>query len=389
MKKTIQQVFNKFGSKYLDMYKPNYDQKKVYNQIITCKTDKLGTRIYKCEKCGHKIYTYNSCNNRHCPSCQDYKKEVWIEKHKNEILDTTYFHVVTTVPAELHVIFYHNIKKMYNLLFKASIETLMELSEDNKYLGAKVGITAMLHTWSQKANYHPHIHMIVTGGGIDKTGRWVNSKDNFFLPVKVISRKFRGKLLSMIKKEELSFYGEYEYLNNKNELNKFLKPLYEKQWVCYCKKPFENVGKVYEYLGRYAFKICMSNERIEKITQEDVYFKYRDRMNNNEEKVTHVKGEEFIRRYLMHTLPSSFMKIRHYGLFAGKGRKERLKKLQVLTKTTRRKEKQIEKISLLNKMIGRDVTKCTKCNGNLVLISRTFKEKPPDSIQKYRRLRNA
>ena len=168
-----------------------------------------------------------------------------------------------------------------------------------------------------------------------------------------------------------------------------LKPLYEKEWVSYCKEPFDNVGKVYEYLGRYAFKICMSNERIKEITEEDVYFKYRDRMDNNKEKVTHVKGEEFIRRYLMHALPKGFMKIRHYGLFAGKGRKDRIKELQIKTKTKRNKEKQIDKISLLNKMIGRDVTKCTKCGGDILLISQTYKDKPPDPIQNLRRLKNA
>ena len=173
MNHAIRQAFNKFGDKYLTQYYPNYDQKKVFNRITVCKTEKLGTRIYECDKCGHRIFTYNSCKDRHCPTCQDYKKEVWIEKHKHEILDVTYFHVVTTVPAELHVVFYHNKEKMYNLLFKVSSETIKELSEDEKYLGAKVGITAMLHTWSLKTLYHPHIHMIVTGGGINNNNEWI------------------------------------------------------------------------------------------------------------------------------------------------------------------------------------------------------------------------
>lgn len=389
MNHAIRQVFNKFGGLYLSKYTPNYDERKVYNKIKICKTHESGTRIYKCETCGHKIFTYNSCRDRHCPNCQDYQKEVWIEKHKRDILDITYYHVVTTVPAELHVIFYHNKKKMYNLLFKASSETIMELCADEKYLGAKVGITSMIHTWSQKALYHPHIHMIVTGGGIDKYGKWVNSKNNYFLPVKVISRKFRGKLLSIIKEEKLKFYGDYEYLNDKKELNKYLSKLYKKEWVCYSKRPFQNVGKVYEYLGRYAFRVCMSNERIAKITKTHVYFKYKDRLKNNEEKIMKVKGEEFIRKFLMHTLPHSFMKIRHYGLFAGKGRNNRIRKLQILTKTKRRIEDRIDKISLLNKMTGKDVTKCPKCNGALVITLQKFKTRPPDIIQKVRKIRNA
>ena len=382
MRYAIRQIFEQFGEKYLNKYHPNYDQKRVFNNIITCRTDKLGTRIYQCEKCGHKIFTYNSCKDRHCPSCQDYKKEVWVEKHKDEILNITYYHIVMTVPAELHPVFYHNQKKMYNLLFKASSDTVMELCEDDKYLGAKIGITAMLHTWSQKNNYHPHIHMIVTGGGLDKFGVWKNCKESYFLPVKVLSRKFRGKLLSMIKKEELTFYNDYEYLNNENELKKYLEPLYNKEWVCYSKEPFNNVGEVYEYLGRYAFKVCMSNERIKNISDSRVTFTYKDRMDNNKEKVMNIKGEEFIRKFLMHTLPHSFMKIRHFGILAGKGKSKRIRELQIKTKTKMRKKEQIDKISLLNKITGKDVTKCTKCNGNIYLISEIYKRKPPNIILK-------
>lgn len=389
MKHSISKVFKKFGNSYKENHLLNYDQIRVYNNITICRTESLGTRIYKCEECGHQIFTYNSCKDRHCPNCQDYKKEVWIEKHKNEILDITYFHVVMTVPAELHPVFYHNSKKMYNLLFKASSETILQLCEDKKYLGVKVGITSMLHTWGQTGQYHPHIHMIVTGGGLNNLGKWKDSKKDYLLPVKVISRLFRGKLLSMIKEEDLKFYNEYEYLNDKEELNKYLKPLYEKEWVCYSKEPFNNVGETYEYLGRYAFKVCMSNERIVKITDTQVTFKYRDRHDNNKEKAMTVTGEEFIRRFLLHALPKGFMKIRHYGLLAGKNKQERIKELQIKTNTRRREEKRIEKISLLNKITGKDITKCSKCKGNLYLVSEIYPKKPPDSAYKHRKLKNA
>ena len=154
MKYTIQQIFNQFSDEYLEKYSPSYEQKKVLNKILECRTKTLGTRIYQCDHCGKKVFAYNSCKDRHCPSCQNYKKEVWIDNHKNDILDITYFHVVTTIPSELHPIFYHNQEKMYSTLFRAASETVMELCEDDKYLGVKVGITAMLHTWSQKGNYH-------------------------------------------------------------------------------------------------------------------------------------------------------------------------------------------------------------------------------------------
>lgn len=368
MSYSIQQVFKKFKDSYLKNNKLNYEQSSVFNNILNCRTETLGTRIYKCEDCGKTVFTYNSCRNRHCPNCQDYKKEVWIQDHKEDILNISYFHVVVTVPAELHIVFYHNQRKMYNLLFKASSETMIELCEDKKYLGVKVGITSMLHTWSQKGNYHPHIHMIVTGGGLDKLGKFKKSKKNFLIPVKVLSKKFRGKLLSMIKEEELEFYNEYEYLKDKNNLKTYLSPLYKKDWVCYSKPPFNNVGETYKYLGRYAYRVCMSNERIVKISDSHVWFTYKDRFDRNIKKITKVKGEEFIRRFLMHSLPKSFMKIRYYGILSGKGRKEKINKLKRLTNTLNQKEEKLSKLELLNKILGKDITKCINCNGEMHLI---------------------
>lgn len=368
MSYSIQQVFKKFKDSYLKNNRLNYEQSSVFNNILNCRTETLGTRIYKCEDCGKTVFTYNSCRNRHCPNCQDYKKEVWIQDHKEDILNISYFHVVVTVPAELHIVFYHNQRKMYNLLFKASSETMIELCEDKKYLGVKVGITSMLHTWSQKGNYHPHIHMIVTGGGLDKLGKFKKSKKNFLIPVKVLSKKFRGKLLSMIKEEELEFYNEYEYLKDKNNLKTYLSPLYKKDWVCYSKPPFNNVGETYKYLGRYAYRVCMSNEKIVKMNDSHVWFTYKDRFDRNIKKIAKVKGEEFIRRFLMHSLPKSFMKIRYYGILSGKGRKEKINKLKRLTNTLNQKEEKLSKLELLNKILGKDITKCINCNGEMHLI---------------------
>ena len=381
MKHTIQQVFVKFKDSYLDKYIPSKEQIKAMNNIINCRTEKLGTRIYQCEKCGKKIFAYESCKDRHCPNCQNYKKEKWINKHQDDIINTPYFHIVTTTPAELHPIFYHNKEEMYNLLFKASVKTIMELSRDEKYLKAEVGITAMLHTWSQTGNYHPHIHMIVTGGGINNQGKYVYSKENFFLPVKVVSRVFRGKLLYYIKKSEnLKFYGKYKYLNEKKNLERYLRPLYKKEWVCYCKEPFKNVNETYNYLARYAYRVCMTNDRIIDITNTHVTFKYRDRKDGSKTKLMKIKGEEFIRKFLLHILPKGFMKVRYYGLLAGRGKKERIKRLKILTKTSIEEKNKKTKLEILNEIIGRDVSKCECCGGELKLIQRLLRA-PPSKIK--------
>ena len=240
----------------------------------------------------------------------------------------------------------------------------------------------MLHTWSQTGNYHPHIHMIVTGGGINKLGKYVYKKEDFFLPVKVVSRVFRGKLLYYIKQSRtLKFYGKYKYLNDRKNLNDYLRPLYEKEWVCYCKEPFKNVGETYNYLARYAYRVCMTNDRIIDITDKHVIFKYRDRKDSSKTKLMKIKGEEFIRKFLLHILPKGLMKIRYYGLFAGRGKKERIKRLKILTKTRLREIKEKTKLEILNKIIGIDVSKCEICGGEIKLIRRLLRP-PPKKIHR-------
>jgi hypothetical protein len=375
----IQEIFKQFGNVYLDKYNPSLCQRRVFNKILNCRTDKLGTRIYKCNSCGKQVFTYNSCKDRHCPNCQNYQKEVWINNHKEDILNITYFHVVLTVPKELHPIFYHNQKLMYNLLFDIGCNTILKLCEDK--LKIKVGIMAMLHTWSQKGNYYPHLHLIVTGGGLDKLNKWKDSKK--LLPVKVISKTFRNNLLKGIKEQDLTFYNDYEYLNDKENLNNYLDNLSKRYFIVYSKTPFNDVNDLIKYLGKYAFRVCMTNERIEKIEKGYVYFNYKDRSNNNSKKIEKIKGEEFIRKFLMHTLPKSFIKIRYYGLMAGRDKKTRLNKLKILTKTKTIINNFKSKIELLNKMLDKDITKCSNCNGNLELyIYKTSNKSPPqDKIE--------
>lgn len=378
MQYTVQDVFKRFGDKYLGIYRPTYEQKTVYNKILQCRTEQLGTRIYKCGSCEKRVYAYNSCKDRHCPMCQSYRKEVWIEEHRKDILNTPYFHVVLTPPKELHVVFYHNQKTMYDLLFDMASKTILELCESKKYLGAKVGITAMLHTWSQKGNYYPHLHMIVTGGGINKLGRYIYSKKDF-LPNQVIAKRFSKNMLQGIKRSELEFFNKYEYLNKKENFDEYLKPLYDAKWGVFSKEPFNNVEETYEYLGKYAFRVCMTNDRIEGFDDTHVYFNYKDHNDRSIKKVMKLRGEEFIRKFLLHALPKSYMKIRYYGILAGKNKKDRMKKLKILTKTAMQLR---EKLEILNKIVGRDVTKCTCCGGTLKLLTKIFKPPPGSSNDK-------
>ena len=368
----VQDVFNKFGNKYMDMYDPSYNRLNIYNKIKTCRTKEQGVRIYKCSDCGKKIYTYKSCMDRHCPTCLEYKKEVWIEKHKQDILDINYYHVVLLLPRELYPLFYYNQKIMYDLLFKVSSDVIIDTCRE--YLGIEVGVTSILHTWSQKGKYYPHMHMLVTGGGVNKLGKWIDSK---LVNEEIIKIRFKNRMLKCMKKLRLNFYGKYEYLNNYDKYIRYLDNMNMKQFNCYKKEPYNNVMDIYEYFGKYAFKVCITNERIKKIDNSYVYFTYKNYENKNEEKISKVRGEEFIRRFMTHTLSKSFVKIRYYGIMSCKNKTKKMKRLRILTKTRRIKERLIDKINLLKKILGSDVTRCPKCNGKLYLYKETYVNKSP------------
>ena len=243
--------------------------------------------------------------DRHCPNCLDYKKEIWIEKHKEDILDIKYYHIVLCIPKELHPLFYYNQKIMYDMLFKISSDILIDLCYE--YLGIDIGITSILHTWSQKMKYYPHIHMLVTGGGINKLGKWIDSD---LVNEELIKTRFKYRLINKIKKLHLKFYGKYNYLNNYNRYIDYINNINLDEFICYKKEPYNSVNDIYEYFGKYAFRVCITNERIVKIDNNYVYFIYKDYSNKNVDKISKVKGEEFIRRFLSHTLDKSFVKIR-------------------------------------------------------------------------------
>ena len=319
------------------------------------------------------IYTkisYNSCRNRHCPKCQSIARAKWVEEREAEILNVKYFHVVMTIPSELYMIAYQNQSKVYKILFKATAETLEELARDEKYLGAEIGFMEVLHTWGQTLVYNPHIHCIVPAGGIDKMEKWRNSKKKFFIPVKVLSRKFRGKFLYYLKKEELKFYGKNEYLNNKQNFDELMSKMYDKEWISYCKRPFENAKSVIKYLVRYTHRVAISNERILSEENGEVTFKYRDYKDNNKMKEMTVKAEKFIRRFLMHILPPGFMKIRHYGLLGNRNKKKKLDVCKKITNTTSPVKPKPTTLEILKKTLDVDFNICPVCHKGHILKSK-------------------
>lgn len=362
MYKGVQEIFNKFGYKYLTTYRPSKEQLQTFNDIKYCHTKRFGGRIYKCNDCGYSEYHYNSCRNRFCPNCQTYRANKWICSHEEEMLDINYYHMVMAIPSELRIIFYHNQQVMYDNLFKISSDIVTYVFK--KYLDIEVGITSMLHTWSQRMEYHPHIHMIITAGGINKLGKWVDI-DICDIPLEKIRKLFKKRMIEIImNSSKIEMYGKYEYLNNKDNLREYLDILYMKDFVCYLKK-YNNALTIYEYLGKYAFKVCISNDRIVEINDTRVIFRYMDRYNGNVERTMSVRGEEFIRKFLMNVLPKGFIKIRYYGILAGRDKNLRIDKLRLLTNTRKIEKGYEDLITKLNELTRKEVDKCPKCFGLL------------------------
>lgn len=328
---TIQDIFQTYGKEYIKKHKLSIDKWKVYNAIIKCKTKELGIHTITYEECGETFSSFNSCRNRHCPMCQSYAKEKWIQKESNYLLDCPYFHIVTTIPHELNELVLYNQKEIYNILFKSTSESILELCEDVKWLGAKVGITSILHTWGQTLEFHPHIHSIVTGGGI-KNNKWITSNKEYLLKVQVLSSLFRGKFLSMIKhiRQDLTFPKSLSHIKDDKTFNNFLRPLYNKCWVTYIEPPKGSPENVIQYIGRYSFRVAISNERIKDINNGYITFEYKDYKDSSKIKIMKITAEEFIRRFLLHVLPNRFTKIKHYGILANRGKKSLIKLCRLL-----------------------------------------------------------
>jgi hypothetical protein len=363
----VQDIFQQHGQAYLQTHKLPRNVRKAMSAIERCRTGALGSHADTCDECGYSRISYNSCRNRHCPKCQTLTKEKWIEARKEDLLDVRYFHVVFTIPDTLNPIVFQNQKVLYSILFRSVAETLQELAANKKYLGARLGFTSVLHTWGQNLMHHPHIHCIVPGGGLNNINQWVPTKRKFFIPVKVLSRKFRGKFLYYLKQSfienNLKFYGKQEYLANGLHFDNLMNSLYQCEWIVYCKPPFKDASCVVEYLGRYTHRVAISNNRILKLEEGKVTFKWRDYREGKKEKIMTVTAEEFIRRFLIHIFPDRFTKIRHYGLFSSRDKKVRLRLCKKLTGTSESSEpkEKASSLQLLQKLTGKDYSLCPCC----------------------------
>lgn len=356
----VQDILRQHGAEFRKSHPLFPVQQKAVRAILACRTSALGAHVDQCDECGYEKISYNSCRNRHCPKCQSFAKEEWIDRQRQNFLNTPYFHVVFTVPEELNAVFLKNQAIMYNLLFKAACETVMELCADKKYLGARPGITAVLHTWGQNLLYHPHLHCVITGGGMTGTGQWRPARKSFFLPVKVLSKKFRGKFLCGLRREKLRLHNDAERLIEPAHLSRLIAALYRKDWITYCKPPFGSAQKVIDYLGRYTHRVAISNNRILKLENGRVTFRWRDYQDGNRTKEMTVTADEFIRRFLLHILPTGFRKIRHYGLYASKDKSQRLAVCRRLTHT-KTMPPPASKEERLKQILGEDFNRCPRC----------------------------
>jgi len=313
------------------------DQLKVMSAIEQCRTAALGGHVESCEDCGHWRIAYNSCRNRHCPKCQGAAARTWLAEREADLLPVGYFHVVFTLPAEVADIALQNKAAVYGLLFQAASEAMLTIAADPRHLGARIGITAVLHTWGSALTHHPHIHMIVPGGGLSHdASRWISSRPAFLLPVRVLGKLFRRLFLTRLAALQdagrLAFFGRLAHLADRRAFLRHLSPVRNKRWVVYAKPPFAGPEAVLAYLSRYTHRVAISSRRILRFDEAGVTFRYKDyrRDGAGRQQVMTLRSDEFIRRFLLHVLPKGFHRIRHYGLLASATRKARLERVRQL-----------------------------------------------------------
>ncbi len=304
------------------------DQYKVANALMACRTSALGGHIDKCDHCSHERISYNSCRNRHCPKCQALLRAKWVDARTSELLPVPYFHVVFTLPQELNVFALRNKEAFYSLFFQAVSETLTAFGSDAKYLGAQIGFIAILHTWGQNLMDHPHIHCVVPGDGLVDSTKWKHLKKDFLFPIKPLSALFKGKMLDYFKialqDKTIELYGTLEHYKNPQTLKTLFDSLYEAQWIVYAKPPFAGPKAVFKYLSRYTHRIAISNHRIVSVTDESVTFTWKDYADGSKRKNMTLPITEFIRRFMLHVVPTGFVRIRHFGFLSNRCRKAKL-----------------------------------------------------------------
>lgn len=369
---TVQDIFHRFYAAYLDQHTPSQEQAKVAGCIMNCKTARMGANVQVCEDCGCISIHYNSCRNRCCPMCQALPKEKWIDLRKEDVLDAPYFHLVFTVPSELNSVIYSNQQLLYSTLYHAASDTITQLSGQDKFLGAKVGYICILHTWGSEMNFHPHLHTILLGGGLTEDRHWKDNGEEFFLPIHVISKVFRGKYLEELKslweQHRLQFHGSAKKYQNYYEFKKLLTQCYSKEWIPHCKKTFNGAQSVIKYLGKYTHRIAISNHRIISMNDSVVTFSVKDYRNNGRWKELTLSGVEFIRRFLMHVPPSHFVRIRHYGLLCSRYKNKNLTICRNLLgcKKYLSELRELTPPQIIEHLWGIKVCVCKYCGGHMI-----------------------
>jgi hypothetical protein len=333
----VADVFRRYGETYRQQHGASLStaQRCAMTAIERCRTAALGGHVEQCDSCGHRRIWYNSCRSRSCPKCQSLARVQWLQDRQAELLDTEYFHVVFTLPQEIAAVAYQNKAEIYDILFRASAETLRTIAADPKHLGVEIGFFGILHTWGQNLMFRPHLHFVVPGGGISLDGtRWIACRPGFFLPVRVLSRLFRGLFLAYLEKAflagKLTFAASLNHLNDRAGFLRHLAPVRTTEWVVYAKPPFAGPQKVLDYVGRYTHRIAISNDRLLAIDDDQIRFRWRDYRNNNRLATMTLTTEEFIRRFLLHVLPEGFQRIRYYGFLCNRYREQKLARCREL-----------------------------------------------------------
>ncbi len=349
----------------------NWRHLKIVTAIVNCRTSRLGGHIDQCSRCGHRAISYNSCRNRHCPKCQANARDRWLEARRRELLPTPYVHVVFTLPDQLAPLALQNKREIYNLLFRASADTLLRVARDPRHLGAEVGFFSVLHTWSQKLLHHPHLHCVVPAGGLapDHT-RWIAARPGFFLPVRVLSRVFRGKFVAGLRRlhaaGKLTFHGQVAPLASPAAFAALLRSLFRSDWVVYAKRPFGGAEHALRYLGCYTHRVAISNHRLVELNDGQVVFRWRDSAHHNKKRLMRLSLDEFLRRVLLHALPRGFVRIRHFGFFAHRRRAALLPLCFTLLGTA----EQPQPAARATRGAASPLWFCPICGGPMVIIER-------------------
>ena len=370
----VADILRAHGETYAAGHAVSALQAAVLRRLAVCRTAALGGHRDACSRCGYTRVSYNSCRDRHCPKCQGVKRAQWLHKRLERLLPVEHFHVVFTLPAALNPLALYHPRRLYDLLFSAASQTLLTLAADRKRLGADIGVTALLHTWGQNLLFHPHLHCVVTGGGLSPDGRrWIAARRGYLLPVKVLGRLFRGKFLAGVKEAydtgQLILGGSVATLADPQVFRRWLDALYRQDWVVYAKRPFGGAQQVFRYLGRYSHRVAIANSRLLTLADGQVSFHWKDYADDHRTKVMRLTADEFIRRFLLHVLPKRFVRIRHYGLLAGRNVATRLARCRQLLGAPKESsvESRVERTWLdrFREGTGQDLTHCPQCQGPL------------------------